>query len=207
MAKRISVILVLLIGLAMISTDAYCRDLDDKLEAGAYGILVVPAKDNFDTTGGGGGYLRYYVTDNIAIEGAAEYAQWDFAADTAGATGQLTGTLDVIPIMGTILYAAEVGHSVRGYIGGGVTGMLVNGSATGTLTPGGTGKIEFDDGIGGHICAGLDWQATKNIILNLDGKYTWLTSDTVETVDSGTLTFEDMDMDNFTLRGGATYKF
>lgn len=205
---------VVLIGisivcLANLSFAQGIEGVEGKLEAGAYGILVIPEKGNFDTAGGGGGYLRYYITENIAIEGAAEYAQWDFSTDVSGASGTLTGDLDVIPIMGTLLYCfpAAYHYNITSYIGGGITGMFIDGDATGTLTPGGTGKISFDDAIGGHICGGIDWKMTENIFFNLDAKYTWAVSETSESVDTGTLTFDDMDMYNATIRGGLSYKF
>jgi outer membrane protein len=201
----IGVAIIAVAGLAYAEGEAAAKE--NKVQLGAYGMLVVPQKGNFDTTGGGGGYLRYFFTDNIAIEGAVEYAQWDFKTDVGGATGQLKGDLDIIPIMATLQYHFGNFGNYSTYVGGGFTGMVIDGEAKGTLDPGGNGKITFDDAIGGHICGGLDWKLSDNILFNLDAKYTWARSKTSESVDSGTLTFDDMDMYNFTLRGGITYKF
>lgn len=204
--KMLAIILVIL-ALIMMARDGFCKAAAGQIEAGAYGTLVVPEKGNFDTTGGGGGYLRYYLTENIALEGAGEYAQWDFTTDVVGASGQITGDLDVIPIMATLLYAIDCNYNLNIYIGGGFTAMIIDGDATGTLTPGGNAKIEFDEALGGHVCAGLDWKMTDQVLFNIDAKYTWATSETSETVDTGTLTFDDIEMNNFTLRGGISYKF
>ena len=188
---------------------AYCESLADSVEGGLYGLLTVPSKDNFDTTGGGGGYLRYYVTENIAVEAAMEYSQWDFSTTVSGATGTLSGDLDVIPLMGTLQYHYLVNDNLHAYVGGGISGFIIDGSATGTLSVGGGSKIDFDNAIGGHLSGGLNWNATENLLLNVDLKYTWVTSETTEsTSTAGTaLVYEDMDLTNLGLRGGLSYKF
>lgn len=187
----------------------------ENLEVGIYGTAVVPEKDNFDSTNGAGGYLRYHLTDDISefnkfsIEIAAEYAQWDFSTNVSGAEGSISGNLDVVPVMCGLLYSFTDSESFRSYIGGGFTGIIINGETSGALSPGGISTIDFDNAIGGHFCAGIDWKITKKISFNVDAKYTIASSDTTETVtDSNyTLIFEDMDMNNFTFRGGLAYKF
>lgn len=211
--KFFGIFCVLFVGIAIIisTNKAEAGELfnDKNLEIGAYGALVVPSKSNFDSTGGGGGYLRYRMTEKLSLEASAEYDQWDFTTDVTGATGNLTGTIDVLPIMGSLLYYFSKSDNFSAYVGGGITGMLIDGNATGTLNPGDTGTISFDNAVGGHLSLGLDWGINDNISFNLDGKYTFAESKTSETLEDTNyvLTFEDMDMSNFTMRGGLSYKF
>ena len=60
-----------------------------------------------------------------------------------------------------------------------------------------------------QVVGGLNWNATENLLLNVDLKYTWVTSETTEsTSTAGTaLVYEDMDLTNLGLRGGLSYKF
>jgi len=204
---HIAIIVVSIVCFTGLSYAQESGSLTGKYDIGGYGTVVVPSEENFNITAGGGGYLRYYVTENVVIEGAAEYSQWDFGTTPANVDGDIEGDLDVLPLMATLLYYYPASQQLNIYAGGGFTGILIDGEATGTLSPGGTGTIEFDNAIGGHVCGGFDYMVADSIFLNLDAKYTWATSDTSETVTTGSLSFPDMDMDNLTTRGGLSYRF
>lgn len=194
---------------AFYAQDALAVEHEGKLSAGVYAMVVAPEKGNFDTTGGGGAYVDYRLTENLVLEGAVEYAQWDFSVDATGAaTGTLTGDLDVIPLIGTLQYRFDTSESFIPYVGAGITAMLIDGDASGTLSNGASATISLDDAIGGHICGGFDYKVQENLLVNLDLKYTWAVSDTTESATAGTtVTFDDMDMHNATARIGIKYLF
>lgn len=203
--------IVIIFALTSITANAYCHevlDFGDKVELGVYAMGVFPEAKEFETaTPGGGGYLRYYVSDSIAIEGSVEFARWDFESVLPGFSGKMTGDLDVVPIHGTVMYIYNSAYNIKFYLGGGITGMLIEGDVRGTLTPGGNAQITFDNGLGAHLGGGVNWAFTKDLWINADAKYTWVKSETNETLDTGTLIYDDMDMHNYALRGSVAYKF
>src|SRR4030042_4579805 len=105
--RAIVIVSVVLMGTPL----TFAQDTAGKVEVGGYGLIMAPQKGNFDTAGGGGGYLRYFFTENIALESALEYAQWDFSTSGTGATGTLTGDLDVLPLLGTLQYHFNTGSN------------------------------------------------------------------------------------------------
>ncbi|MBI4335061.1 MAG: outer membrane beta-barrel protein [Candidatus Omnitrophica bacterium] len=182
--------------------------LKNRVGLGGYGNMAAQRLSNFDTGFGGGGYLRYMPLDYIALESSFDAQVWDFSTSVSGASGTISGDFTVMPLSFTAAFAyPTMEGKLYYYAGGGIDYVFIDGSAKGTLSPGGAATVEYDNTFGGHISGGIDWLFANNWALNFDMKYTWISPDVSTTVQTGTLTVTDDEFDNLAMRIGVAYYF
>lgn len=213
MVKRILSLVLVACVIGLVGTMAYGAEKGDKatltrrLGAGGYGTVAIQDTGGFDTGWGGGGYLKYMPLDYLALETSYDVQSWDYSSSVSGTTGTLTGDIIVMPWSFTALLTYPfLEGKLYPYAGGGLTILFNSGDVTGTLSPGGAAKIEWDNAIGGHVSGGFDWAITENLVLNFDVKYTWADPDASTSVQTGTLSWSG-DFDNLTMRTGLAYYF
>lgn len=214
MIKKVFGFVMIVCIAGVMNNIAYAQErkssLTNKIGIGGYGNIAFQRIGNFDTGFGGGAYIKYMPIDYAAIEASYDIQVWDFSTDVDGATGTLEGDFLVMPMSftGLLTYPLLEGK-LYPYAGAGVDVLFIGGDATGTLSPGGDSKVEYDNAFGVHVSSGIDYVLTENLVFNFDVKYTWCEPDvSTSTSQAGTsLTIGDDLFDNLALRVGLSYYF
>lgn len=118
--------------------------------------------------------VTYFVTDNVGLELIAATTKHDVSGKTGTpkAVGELADTW-VLPPTLTLQYHFAPNAKVRPYVGVGVNYTIFYGEdASDSLESAiGDTKVELDDSFGYALEAGVDFDLTDKLFLNLDVKY------------------------------------
>lgn len=118
--------------------------------------------------------VSYFLTDNLALELIAATTKHDVSGKTGipDAVGELADTW-VLPPTLTLQYHFAPSAKVRPYVGAGINYTLFyNEDASDGLEDAlGATKVELDDSFGFALQAGVDFDISQKVFLNLDVKY------------------------------------
>lgn len=118
--------------------------------------------------------VSYFLTDNLALELIAATTKHDVSGKTGipDAVGELADTW-VLPPTLTLQYHFAPNAKVRPYVGAGINYTLFyNEDASDGLEDAlGATKVELDDSFGFALQAGVDFDISQKVFLNLDVKY------------------------------------
>lgn len=132
--------------------------------------------------------ISYFVTDHVALELIAATTKHDVSGKTGipDAVGKLADTW-VLPPTLTLQYHFAPKAKVRPYVGAGINYTLFySEGASGDLESAlGETDVELDDSFGYALQAGVDFDLSDKIFLNLDVKY--IDIDTEAKITSGPL--------------------
>lgn len=145
--------------------------------------------------------LTYFVTDNIALELIAATTKHDMA-DNGSALGNVDlGDVMLLPPTLTLQYHVLPKAQFSPYVGAGVnyTFFYNEDAPGGTVT-----QIDYDNGFGWALQAGIDVQFASQWSLNLDVKKLWLNTDV--SINNGAIA-ADVDLDPWIVGIGVGYRF
>lgn len=141
--------------------------------------------------------ISYFLTDNLALELIAATTKHDISGKTGvpEAVGELADTW-VLPPTLTLQYHFAPSAKVRPYVGAGLNYTLFYNEDASDSLEGALGDtdVELDDSFGFALQAGIDFDLSEKIFLNLDVKY--IDIDTKAKLTTGTLINRvDVDID------------
>jgi outer membrane protein len=118
--------------------------------------------------------VSYFLTDNLALELIAATTKHDVSGKTGipDAVGELADTWALPPTL-TLQYHFAPNAKVRPYVGAGINYTLFynEDSSDGLEDALGATKVELDDSFGFALQAGVDFDVSQKVFLNLDVKY------------------------------------
>ena len=139
--------------------------------------------------------ISYFFTDNIAAELILATSNHDMSA-TAGVD---LGDVWVLPPTVTLQYHFTPKAQFRPYIGAGVNYTIFYGESSGAVA-----SIDYENGFGVALQAGMDYDLGDQWVFNVDVKKLWLNTDV--TVNGGAIT-ADVDLDPWIFGAGFGYRF
>ncbi|PCJ69228.1 MAG: hypothetical protein COA62_11395 [Rhodobiaceae bacterium] len=139
--------------------------------------------------------ISYFFTDNIAAELILATSNHDMSA-TAGVD---LGDVWVLPPTLTLQYHFMPKAQFRPYIGAGVNYTIFYGESKGAVA-----SIDYENGFGVALQAGMDYDLGNQWVFNVDVKKIWLNTDV--SVNGGAIT-ADVDLDPWVFGAGFGYRF
>ena len=148
--------------------------------------------------------FTYFLTDNIGVELILATTKHDVAAlDTAVGDVDL-GSIWLLPPTITLQYHFNPKGDVSPYIGAGLNYTIFYNDDVPSSGP--VNSIDYENGFGLAIQAGLDWKVRDNWYVNLDVKKLLLNTDvSLDTALGGVSA--DVDIDPWIVGVGVGYKF
>ncbi len=118
--------------------------------------------------------FTYFFTNNIAAELILATSPHDIAgADALSGLGKIADTMALPPTL-TFQYHFAPDAKVRPYVGGGVNWTIFYSEDSKTSLDtalGGATDVSLDDSFGWAVQAGVDFDITERVFLNMDVKY------------------------------------
>jgi outer membrane protein len=142
--------------------------------------------------------FSYFLTDNIALELIAATARHEVDAKGPGAAVGL-GSVWLLPPTLTVQYHFMPKSRFSPYVGAGLNYTIFYNEKSGDV-----GSINYDNGFGYALQAGIDYAISGPWTLNLDVKKLWLNTDVK--VNGGALK-ADVDIDPWIVGIGVGYRF
>lgn len=139
--------------------------------------------------------ITYFFTDNIAAELILATSNHDMSA-TAGVD---LGDVWVLPPTLTLQYHFMPNGQFRPYVGAGINYTIFYGEDTGAVA-----SIDYEDGFGYALQAGMDYDLGNQWVFNIDVKKLWLNTDV--SINGGAIT-ADVDLDPWIFGAGFGYRF
>ena len=200
----LSGVAALALGGAMVPTAAFAEAGDILVRARIIGVLP---DEEADVTVLGGSVdideawvpevdFSYFLTDNLALELIAATAEHEVQA-TTGPTD--LGSVWLLPPTLLLQYHFPMGNGVKPYLGAGINYTIFYN----VDDPAGL-DVEYDDGFGWALQAGLDVDLTGNWFANFDVKKLFLSTDA--SINNGAIT-ADVDIDPWIVGAGIGYRF
>lgn len=145
--------------------------------------------------------LTYFFTDNIAVEVIAATTSHDVKDKNSTLGNVNLGSVDLLPPTVTLQYHFMPKKRFSPYVGAGLNyTFFYNEDAPG----GAVTSIDYENGFGYALQAGLDYNIDGNWYLNADVKKLWLNTDVK--INGGAIT-ADVDLDPWIVGVGVGYKF
>jgi len=139
--------------------------------------------------------ITYFFTDNIAAELILATSNHDMSA-TAGVD---LGDVWVLPPTLTLQYHFMPKDQFRPYVGAGINYTIFYGEDTGAVA-----SIDYENGFGYALQAGMDYDLGNQWVFNIDVKKLWLNTDV--SINGGAIT-ADVDLDPWIFGAGFGYRF
>ena len=144
----------------------------------------------FDNGDGFGISFNHYFSDTLSLEFSATMLSHDGNV-TDGTNTFDPGTLDVIPIVGTVQFHFARRSMLSPYIGGGLAYIMADDLQSADLDDVGIGDVEVESAVTWAVQAGLDINLSERFAIAVDGKYTGYTPNSAP---SG-IDFEETELD------------
>ncbi len=141
--------------------------------------------------------ISYFFTPNIAAELILATSKHDMS--TVGAANLSLGHVWLLPPTLTLQYHVTELGAFKPYVGAGVNYTIFYGGNSGAAT-----SVEYEDGFGVALQAGIDVEVAEGIYLNADVKKIWLGTDVTVTGPNVTGT---VDLDPWVFGLGVGYRF
>ncbi|WP_020399877.1 OmpW/AlkL family protein [Kordiimonas gwangyangensis] len=143
--------------------------------------------------------ITYFFTQNVAAELILATSKHDVSA-----LGTAIGDVDLghtwaLPPTLLLQYHFNPEGDVKPYLGAGLNYTFFYSS-----NPGAVNDIEYDNGFGYALQAGVDFRIKENWYFNVDAKKLWLNTDV--SINGGAVT-ADVDLDPWVLGVGFGYRF
>jgi outer membrane protein len=153
--------------------------------------------------------FTYFFTNNIAAELILATSPHDLGgAGALSALGEIADTMALPPTL-TFQYHCAPGAKIRPYIGAGVNWTIFyseDASTSLNSALGGATDVSLDDSFGWAAQAGVDFDLTDRVFLNVDVKYVDI--DTTATLDTGgVLNNVDVEIDPLIVGVGIGMRF
>lgn len=139
--------------------------------------------------------ITYFFTDNIAAELILATSPHDMSA-TAGVD---LGEVWVLPPTVTLQYHFAPKGQFRPYVGAGINYTIFYGVDSGAVA-----SIDYENGFGYALQAGMDYDLGDQWVFNIDVKKLWLNTDV--SINNGAIT-ADVDLDPWIFGAGFGYRF
>jgi|TARA_E500000305_G_scaffold83376_1_gene69153 outer membrane protein len=139
--------------------------------------------------------ITYFFTDNIAAELILATSPHDMSA-TAGVD---LGDVWVLPPTLLLQYHFTPKDQFRPYVGAGINYTIFYGEDSGAVA-----SIDYEDGFGYALQAGMDYDLGNQWVFNIDVKKLWLNTDV--SINGGAIT-ADVDLDPWIFGAGFGYRF
>lgn len=139
--------------------------------------------------------ITYFFTDNIAAELILATSNHDMSA-TAGVD---LGDVWVLPPTLTLQYHFTPKDQFRPYVGAGINYTIFYGEDSGAVN-----SIDYENGFGYALQAGMDYDLGNQWVFNIDVKKLWLNTDV--SINNGAIT-ADVDLDPWIFGAGFGYRF
>lgn len=181
--KRPLIVLAVLLSLAAVPAFSQSRSVD----VTGWVTWVDPSGDNtfdnvnnfgdldrleFDTEQGFGAAINVFWTNRISTEFAASVTEpdLDMRFSEPGAPA-IAGSLEMMPITVVLQYHFNPEGRFDPYVGAGAAWVLFDEIESDNLDDINIDAIDFDDDLGLVLNAGLSFDITPSLALNLDAKY------------------------------------
>ena len=153
--------------------------------------------------------FTYFFTNNIAAELILATSPHDIdGAGALSALGEIADTMALPPTL-TLQYHLAPGAKIRPYVGAGINWTVFYSEDSSTslnAALGGATDVSLDDSFGWAVQAGVDFDLTDRVFLNLDVKYVDI--DTTATLDTGgVLNAVDVEIDPIIFGVGLGMRF
>jgi len=147
--------------------------------------------------------FTYFFTDNLAAELILATTPHDVSAvgSPLGASVDL-GDVWLLPPTVTLQYHLNPKGQFSPYVGAGINYTMFY-----SEDPGAAQDIEYDDGFGYALQAGVDVMLNDRWFFNVDVKKVWLSTDVTITVNPTTVVEADVDIDPWIIGVGFGYRF
>ena len=141
--------------------------------------------------------ISYFFTPNIAAELILATTKHDMS--TYGAANLSLGHVWLLPPTLTLQYHVTELGAFKPYVGAGVNYTIFYGGNSGAAT-----SVEYEDGFGFALQAGVDFEIGEGVYLNADVKKIWLGTDVTVT---GPNVTGSVDLDPWVFGLGLGYRF
>ena len=141
--------------------------------------------------------FTYFFTPNIAAELILATTKHDMS--TVGAANLSLGHVWLLPPTLTLQYHVTELGKFKPYVGAGVNYTIFYGGNSGAAT-----SVEYEDGFGFALQAGIDYEISEGVYLNADVKKIWLGTDVTVT---GPNVTGSVDLDPWVFGLGVGYRF
>lgn len=204
------VISLFIATLSYFNTAIAFESVDNPWQIRLRAIGVVPQEDSTITAIGGEVDasdvivpeldISYFFNKNIAAELILAVAPHDMNADATTAGNLDLGEVWLLPPTLTLQYHFYPNKKLKPYVGAGVNYTVFFNEKAGT----GVNTIEYEDGFGFALQAGVDIPIKDNWSFNLDAKKIFLNTDV--NINNNAI-MADVDLDPLIIGAGITYKF
>ncbi|HSN69136.1 MAG TPA: OmpW family outer membrane protein [Thermoanaerobaculia bacterium] len=163
----------------------------------------------FDSEQGFGLGLNVFWSNRVSTEFAAYAVEPDLnlrATDPEFPSGVI-GSLEMMPITGTLQFHFSPDGRVDPYIGAGVAYVLFDSIEGESIEDIGFDSIDFDDDYGFLANAGVSIDITRSFALNLDAKYVPVSASARAVIDGVETDPEDFDVNPLILSAGVSLQF
>ncbi|NCC23030.1 MAG: OmpW family protein [Alphaproteobacteria bacterium] len=148
--------------------------------------------------------FSYFVTDNIALELILATAEHSVNLENSTLGDLDLGEIWILPPTLTLQYHFDplTNYGISPYVGAGINyTFFYNGDTDDNPVT----DVDYDDGFGYALQAGVDVPISGNWFANLDVKKIWLNTDL--TVQAGATVTGDVDLDPWIFGAGVGYRF
>lgn len=162
---------------------------------------------DLDSEFGFGGAVSFYLSSRFSTElGASRTSSRVLlTAENPEVTPFEPGSLEIIPVSGTLQFHFSPKSRIDPYLGAGAAYVFFQDIEGGDLD--GFDRIEFDDKVGFVANAGVNVWLFSQVGLSLDAKYIPLKSDLTTVFSSGAPESVDLEIDPLILAAGVTVRF
>lgn len=163
-----------------------------------------PDNEDFSSAGYVGGNMSYGITQNFAAGFSIGYADSGLEVDPGNGVDISGGSVDVMPVFADIYFRWPNESQFVPYAVFGV-GAVVPWAESDAMISRGL-KAEKRVKVATKLGAGVDWFATKNWIVNLEGHYVW-TDSGFDIVNNLGNRVDSAQLDYFYFGAGAKYLY